>query len=161
MDYAEILIDIRKIVRSINLESKRIEKEYGVSIPQILCLNYLNNKESLQATSTELKNFLNLNASTITGIISRLEKKGFVAKLPNKKDKRVSYITITAKGAKLIENNPSLLHERLSQKLKSLPTARVDELKRAINLLVDIMGIESLDAAPLITMEDPIHQQGL
>ncbi len=38
MDYKEILIQIRRIVRSINLESKKIQKDFSVSIPQILCL---------------------------------------------------------------------------------------------------------------------------
>ena len=30
MDYKDIIIDIRKIVRSINLESKRIQKDFGI-----------------------------------------------------------------------------------------------------------------------------------
>ena len=45
-DANEILLKIRKIVRSINLESKKVQKEYGVSIPQILCLEYLNRSEN-------------------------------------------------------------------------------------------------------------------
>ena len=32
--YADLMISIRKIVRAVNLESKRIEKNYGLSIPQ-------------------------------------------------------------------------------------------------------------------------------
>ena len=36
--YSGIMISIRKIVRAINLESKRIEKDYGLSIPQLLTL---------------------------------------------------------------------------------------------------------------------------
>ena len=47
--YTEILTDIRKIVRSINLESKRIQKDFGVSIPQLLCLSYLSSCEGYQS----------------------------------------------------------------------------------------------------------------
>ena len=41
MNFIDILIRLRKIVRSVNLESKRVEKEQGVSIPQLLCLQFL------------------------------------------------------------------------------------------------------------------------
>ncbi|MCI4669489.1 MAG: hypothetical protein MRZ79_15250 [Bacteroidia bacterium] len=68
--YTDILVSIRQIIRSINLESKRIEKEHGIIIPQLLCLNYLNEKESFQAAQKEIKEFLQLNANTVTGIIN-------------------------------------------------------------------------------------------
>ena len=32
---------IRKIVRAINLESKRVQKDLNISIPQLLTLKYL------------------------------------------------------------------------------------------------------------------------
>ena len=41
MKHNEILSDLRRIIRAVNLEGKRVEKEYGVSIPQYLCLNHL------------------------------------------------------------------------------------------------------------------------
>src|SRR6056297_3703570 len=98
MDTTEILIKVRKIVRSINLESKKIQKEYGVSIPQVLCLNYLQKAEGFQATQGEIRKFLNLNSSTVSGIIDRLERKGYVARLPRSGDKRVVNITLTSGG---------------------------------------------------------------
>jgi hypothetical protein len=58
MDSTEIIMKIRKIVRSINLESKKIEKEYGVSIPQVLCLGFLRESRKFQAGQGDIKNFL-------------------------------------------------------------------------------------------------------
>ena len=104
MKYTDILIQIRQIVRSVNLESKRIEKEYGISIPQLLCLNFLNEKDTFQASHKEIKDFLKLNASTVTGLISRLETKGLVARLPKRGDKRVKVLSITAKGEQLLKD---------------------------------------------------------
>jgi DNA-binding MarR family transcriptional regulator len=151
MHYSEILIRIRKIIRSVNLESKRIEKEYSISIPQLLCLNFLDKKENFMASHKEIKDFLQLNASTVTGIISRLEKKGFVARLPNRKDKRVGLISITAKGSDLLENTPEPLHEQLSGKLKSLTQEELNELMDAFDTIIEFLNIESVDASPIIT----------
>ena len=150
MKYIEILVKIRKIVRSINLESKRIEKEFGISIPQLLVLQFLSEQKEFSATPSEIKDYINLNASTVSGIIKRLEKKGLVARLPNPVDRRASYITVTLKGSKLLSKSPTTLQEKLSVKLKKLGAAEIDELNRNIELLIKIMDVEEVDAAPLI-----------
>lgn len=151
INYTEILIRIRQIIRSVNLESKRIEKEYGISIPQLLCLNFLNKKENFQASHKEIKDFLKLNASTVTGIISRLEGKGFVARLPKMKDRRVGIITITVKGVEILEKTPEPLHQQLTRKLKSLSEEELNTLLNSFDTIIKFLDIEEIDAAPLIT----------
>lgn len=153
---ANILIDIRKIVRSINLESKRIQKEFGISIPQLLCLSYLSRCDSFQSTHRELTRYLHLNSSTVTGIINRLEKKGFLARLPKKDDRRVTYISLTSAGYKVLENTPDLLHEKLSGKLKKLPLNKVESIQESLQFIISSLEIEDVDASPMITMEEPI-----
>lgn len=156
MNYLDILVKLRKIIRSINLESKKIEKAHGISIPQLLCLQYLSEKPDYQASASQIKDFIKLNASTISGILSRLEAKGLVAKLPNKGDRRVTNITLTAKGADLLKASPTTLQEKLAQQLSSLSEKQIKELHHNIDLLVQIMGAEQIDASPLITIEDVI-----
>ena len=156
MEYTEILINIRKIIRSINLESKRIEREFGISIPQYLCLNFLRTIDTFRATSTEIGQHLNLNASTVTGIVSRLEKKGYVARLLNPEDKRSSFIYLTALGDKIIQTIPDLLQEKLTVKLQELKDQELHQLQASLALLVKFMGVEDLDASPLLTPEEHI-----
>jgi DNA-binding MarR family transcriptional regulator len=159
MDYTEILINIRKILRSINLESKRIQKEYGISIPQYLCLNFLQSQEEYNATLTEIKNHLNLNASTVTGIITRLEARGYIAKLPNQNDKRSSKIYLTALGEKAVNSVPDLMHEKLTRKLKDLSDAELTQVKQSLDILVNLMEVNSVDASPLVISDEKIGQQ--
>lgn len=159
METTDILIQIRKIIRSINLESKKIQKEYGVSIPQVLCLNYLRNASNFQATQGELKTFLNLNSSTISGIIKRLEKKGLVARLPRSGDKRVVNIALTSDGDKLISSMPSLLHEQLSNKLSTLEASKLTMIEESLDTLVQLLDIEAVEASPMITIEGHLEDQ--
>jgi DNA-binding MarR family transcriptional regulator len=156
MNTTEILIKIRKIVRSINLESKKIQKEYGVSIPQVLCLNFLYRSTNYQSTQGKIRQFLNLNSSTISGIINRLEKKGLLAKLPKQGDKRVVNIVLTSAGAKLLQKIPELLHEQLSQKLETLSQPQFYEIERGLDALVILLDLQEVDASPLLTIEDTI-----
>ena len=82
------------------------------------------------------------------GIIDRLEKKGLVARLPKKEDKRTTYIALTSLGAKLLEKIPALLHERLSVKLEKLPKEKINELDDALNVLTHYLDISEVDASP-------------
>jgi DNA-binding MarR family transcriptional regulator len=150
--YIEILIKLRKIIRSINLESKKIEKELGISIPQFLVLQYLSNQDDYKAFAKDIKTYLNLNASTVSGIISRLDSKSLVARSTKPDDKRASFIILTAKGADLLNKYPPTLQEKLTQRLKKLSPDQIAELDRNIELLTVIMDVEDIDATPLLTV---------
>lgn len=154
MEYTDILTDIRKIVRSINLESKRIQKEYGVSIPQLLCLNYLKKQPGYKASHGQITKSLDLNSSTVTGIIDRLARKGLVVKLALPEDRRVVNIVLTAEGSDVLNNTPVLLHEQLTGKLKKLPETEIKKLKESLTLLIDLLEIEDINASPVITIDE-------
>ena len=151
MDSTDILINIRKIVRSINLESKKIQKDYGVSIPQVLCLKFLHDSENFQANQGEIKSFLQLNSSTVSGIIQRLEKKGLIARLPKSGDKRVTNLVLTAVGQKLLQQIPPLLHDRLNIKLQNLDNSEIESIESVLENLVRMLQIAEVEAGPVIT----------
>lgn len=157
MNTTEILIKIRKIVRSINLESKKIQKKYGVSIPQVLCLNFLKESTNYQSTQGEIRKFLNLNSSTISGILYRLEKKGYLAKLPKSGDKRVVNIALTSTGDKLLNEIPSLMHEQLSRKLKTLDNKKLIALETSLNTLINLLEIQDIEASPVIAIDSDLE----
>ena len=154
MQYLEILVKLRKIIRSINLESKKIQKEFGISIPQLLVLQYLSEQEDYKASAKDIKNYINLNASTVSGIVHRLEEKGLVARLPNSKDRRGMFVTLTAKGAELLKESPTTLQEKMSKRLKLLSQKQIEALISSIEVLTQLMDAEDLDAAPLITLNE-------
>lgn len=160
MNYTDILIDIRKIVRSINLESKKIQKDFGISITQLLCLNYLSQQEDYQGTHKELTVYLNLNSSTVTGIINRLQQKGYVARLPKKGDRRVTYVSLTSQGYKVLEATPDLLHDKLAVKLSKLPNEELIRIRGSLHKLVEAMGLENVDASSLMGVEEAVAEEG-
>ena len=49
-NYTELMISIRKIVRAVNLESKIIEKYFGLNIPELLTLKFLKNDVEFKST---------------------------------------------------------------------------------------------------------------
>lgn len=147
MDYTDILISVRKIARAINLDSKRIQKESGFSIPQLLTLTYLGQCENYESSQLELRKYLQLNSSTVTGIISRLIAKGFVAKLPKKEDKRSTWICLTASGLTQLDLAPALFQERLANKLDQLSDKEVKQIEKGLKKLINLLGDDELSGA--------------
>lgn len=149
--YSEIMISVRKIVRAINLESKRVEKNFGISIPQLLTLKYLKEKPDYKSTMRNLREFLSLNASTVTGIISRLETKGYIARLPDPSDKRSTPIVLTSKGDELIKKTNLSLHERISKNLEAIDENEYQAILGSFQTIINFLNIDGLDASPIIT----------
>jgi DNA-binding MarR family transcriptional regulator len=150
MEQFDILIKLRKILRSINLESKRIEKSHGISIPQLLALQYLKSQENYRSTSTNLKKHLNLNASTVTGILKRLEAKNMIVKIPDNADKRSMHVLLTAVGLEFLSNAPTTFQERITRSLSDMDLPTLQSLNRSIDLLIEIMNVDDMDAGQLL-----------
>ena len=146
MEYTDILIALRKISRAVHLDSKRIEKMSGLSIPQLLSLTYLGNCTNYECTQLELRKYLQLNSSTVTGIVNRLIQKGYVARLPKKEDKRSTRLCLTATGLKQLDNAPTLLHDRLAKKLDSLSKKEIKQIEKGLNKLIYLLGEDTLDS---------------
>ncbi len=51
---------------------------------------------------------------------------------------------------------PPLMHERLSENLQTVSPHDAETINNALDLLIDYLDIESIDASPVITFEDEI-----
>lgn len=152
----DILMDLRRIIRAVNLEGKRVEKQFGVSIPQYLCLRHLDSSPNFTASLRELRDVLQLNPSTITGIVQRLERNGYAARLPRNEDRRKSVIILTEKGAAIVRENPEILHKKLLERLTKMPDSDYERLSEAFKEIIQFLDVNELDAAPIVTSEATI-----
>jgi MarR family transcriptional regulator, organic hydroperoxide resistance regulator len=94
---------ICRTVYSLNLTIQRIHKavldELGITYPQYLVLNLL--WERNDQTVSQLANQLELEASTLTPLLKRLEAGGFVRRVRDREDERKVLISLTEQGLNL------------------------------------------------------------
>ena len=57
----------------------------------------------------------------------------------------------------MVRQAPDILHDQLAAKIKALPDSTQLKIKEALDIIVDAMEIEEMEAAPLITMNEPIE----
>ena len=85
---------------------------------------------------SQLSRRLFLDNSTITGLIDRLERSGFVIRKVNQKDRRSSLIHITRQGNKEVNKAETVIH-RVNEEIKAdFSKEEIESLKRVLNSLL-------------------------
>lgn len=92
----QTIVQIRKLSRFLDKYSKHLDKQYHVTLPQMLCLHEITSRNTLNLT--ELTKSVNLNNSALTGIVDRLESKGLVKRTKKDADRRTIYLEATEEG---------------------------------------------------------------
>lgn len=70
----------------------------GITSSQCEVLDYLFSSNKEEVTQRDIEKALNLKNPTVTGILKRLDEKGFIMILPSAKDKRCKNIYLTEKA---------------------------------------------------------------
>jgi DNA-binding MarR family transcriptional regulator len=142
-----ILRAIRRLIRSTSQYSHQIADQYGVTVPQLLCLQIVVEHDGLSAG--EVSREMDLSQSTCVGILDRLEKKGLLRRERSQQDRRVVRLHCTADGKAICGQTPTLLQDRLTRELDRLPDPEQEGIAVALERIVDIMNLQDLDAAPI------------
>jgi len=85
-------------------------------------------------TMSELATYLGLDRSTVTGLITRAEERGFLVRVENEIDKRSSRVTLTDTGQQLATACAAEIAQEIEPVVAPLSTAerrRLDRLLRA------------------------------
>ncbi|MEF9940978.1 MAG: MarR family transcriptional regulator [Lachnospiraceae bacterium] len=77
--------------------NKRL-KTIGITSSQCAVLNYLFRSEKEEVNQRDIERHLSLKNPTVTGLLKRLEDKGFILSVPSNTDKRCKNIHLTEKA---------------------------------------------------------------
>ncbi len=143
-----ILKSLRRIIRAVDLHSRKLSMQYNITGPQLASLMAIDERGPL--TSSALAKLVYLSPSTLVGILDRLEQKSLVIRERSRQDRRVVNIEITADGHRLANSAPSPLQEKLSKSLQDLPEIEQVSITMSLEKIVTLMEADHLDAAPVL-----------
>lgn len=144
-----ILRSLRRITRAIDLYSRQLSEQAGLTGPQLICLRILSQHGEMQPT--RLAREMALSPATITGIVDRLTARKMITRVRSKKDRRVVELAITPAGKQALERAPSLLQDRFARRLTELPEENQLLIHTLLEQIVKMMDAEELEVAPLLT----------
>jgi DNA-binding MarR family transcriptional regulator len=144
----EIVAALRRIIRAVDLHSHRLAQEVGLTWPQLATLRAA---ERLGACSiAALARAVHLGQPTLTGIVQRLERAGYVTRSPHEQDGRSVNISITPTGRSVLEDAPSLLQDRFHAELAKLKDWERSQTLASLQRIAEMMDVETLDASPIL-----------
>lgn len=115
----EIIATIRKIIRAVDVHSKKLRISAGITGPQLIILKELRLHDRI--TTTELAEKISLSQSTVTSILDRLVDRGLVSRNRDEIDKRKWFLEISNDGKAIVDSSPSAVQQDFVDSFLQLP----------------------------------------
>lgn len=144
----QVLVALRRIIRAIDLRSKRLMLQTGLTAPQLLLLRAAQ-RRTVAAVGTIAAD-LTLSQATVTSIVKRLESRGLITRERDGLDRRRVLIRVTAAGSLALANAPTLLQEHFVQAFSQLKDWEQSTIVAAVQRVAEMMDAADIDAAPLL-----------
>lgn len=143
-----VLVTLRRIMRAMDLHSRRLIKTAGLTAPQLLLLRSI---DELGAVSiSRLSGHMNLSQATVTTILDRLSSRGLVSRRRSEADKRIVHAFLTDAGRRLLADAPPPLQDLFSDRFRELPDWEQSMIIAALQRVAGLMDAQGLDAAPML-----------
>jgi MarR family transcriptional regulator, organic hydroperoxide resistance regulator len=141
---SEIMQSLRRIFKAIHNYSSEVSDRFGITGPQLWALNTISKDEGLPLGALSEKMYL--RPSTITGLVDRLEKRGYVVRERDQRDRRVVKILLAPKGKALVKKGPNPIQGRMIYGLRNLRRGELRSIYDSIQRLVKIMEAQNVKA---------------
>jgi MarR family transcriptional regulator, lower aerobic nicotinate degradation pathway regulator len=120
------LVDaLAQLTFAVQTALSRVAAEHGLSIPSARLLGIVRDR---QPTIGELATFLELDKSSVTGLVDRAAERGLVARTASPLDRRSVRVSITAAGREVIDRGAADFEAEIALLVADLPPAQRSRL---------------------------------
>ena len=148
---SEILDNMRRVFQVVNEQSKKVERETGLTGPQLWAIKAISQGAPIMVS--EIARQMYLHPATVVGILDRLEKQDLVTRVRSNEDRRVVRVELTAKGAALVKKAPEVAQGLLVSGLERLPITRLKNIAEGLDQLVALLGAQGIPPQLILSPE--------
>lgn len=140
---AQLFSAIRRIVHAMDLHSRQLVHECGLTGPQlaVLAAAARNHGTTIGRIAADVR----LTKGTVTGIVDRLERRGLVSRRRHQRDRRNIAVVISSAGEEVLDRAPSPLQTRLRVELASLPEWQRGMILASLQHVAHMMEAEVME----------------
>ena len=136
--YASIIADFRASMTMLKCASSERVVRLGLSMAQLHIMYTL--QRNGEMAMSRLADVLNVSLSNATGLIDRIEERGFVERTRVPEDRRIVLIRVTAEGERMLEEIDALSDELLRSVLVRIDRSRLGGVRQAAAALRDALA---------------------
>ncbi len=149
----EVLVALRRVIRAIDLHSKKLAQRHGLTGPQALVVKEVLRQGSISIGA--LARAISLSHATVTDIVKRLEKRQLLARNRATRDRRQVLITPTVEAERLMRHSIPLLQEKFIERFNGLAKWEQTQLLSSLEQIAAMMDAEEIEAAPILAIGQP------
>ena len=139
--YEQLILSLRQVNRVIDLHSKQLYKQFGLTGPQLLVIKKI--AELNGPIAKMVAQAVSLSPATVTTIIDRLEISKLVQRKRSDYDKRRVELFVTDEGASLLLQEPQALPTSFTRQYQKLESWEQNQLISTVQRIVLMMEAES------------------
>lgn len=144
----ELLVALRKVIRAIDLRSKQLNKDVGLTGPQLLVMQNIVKQSGIMVR--QIADNINLSPATVTSILDRLEAKQLLQRIRSTEDKRRVGVFLTAAGEQVMQDAPLPFQEHFTNRFGQLKEWEQSQMVATLQRIANMMDAEDIDAAPVL-----------
>ncbi len=142
-----VLISLRRIIQAIDLHSRQLVRQHGITTPQLIVLKQIQGNSAI--TVSQVAKQVSLKQATVTDILNRLERKGLVQRQKDTSDRRRVLVKETDAGKKMLDAAPSPLQDTFLEKFENLDDWQQNMILSSLQLLGTLMTDDEDSGAPI------------
>ncbi len=146
LEAATVLGHIRQVIRASDVFSKKLHRATGLTTAHALTLRAA--AELGEVTSRALAAVVAISPATMTTVLDRLERNGYIERYRSTRDRRVVHVRLTESGTRAQAQLPALMDETFMRRFADLPAGRRTEIASALAQVAKLMNADANDAAP-------------
>jgi MarR family 2-MHQ and catechol resistance regulon transcriptional repressor len=121
----------------------RSYQAYDLNLAQVDVLSVLADAGEASLTCSEIAEKTLITKGGITGILDRLEARGFIKRMPSREDRRSVLVRLSAKGGEFFRKfYPELIRNNRALFEKAFRPDQLKELSKLLNLLIRSLEAE-------------------
>ena len=148
---SEIIDNLRRVFQVVNGQSKKAERETGLTGPQLWAIKIISQGSPIMVS--EIARQMYLHPATVVGILDRLEKQDLVTRVRSNEDRRVVRVEMTARGEALVKKAPEVAQGLLVAGLEKLPLKRLKNIAEGLDQLVALLGAQGIPPQLILSPE--------
>jgi len=146
--YEQLVISLRRVIRAISIHSRKLNKESGLTVPQLMVMRKIAQLDAPLAK--QIAQEINVSAATVTTILDRLESRHLVIRTRSQTDKRKVHLSLSEAGQTILNDVPKPLQEHFIKRYQNLEEWEQSQLLSAVERIASMMDAAELDAAPVL-----------
>ena len=143
------LAALRRILRASESSARALARETGLTTAQLVVLQIVD--DAGETTPKGIAERAGTSQATITALVEKLHRRGFVERRRGESDRRQLWLTLTPAGRAALDEAPNPLHARFSEGFRRLPDWEQAMIVAALERVASLIGATHDHAAdPLL-----------